>query len=191
MWFVCILTAFRPFLGKNRLAAICPQNPGFYCKSGKIVSALTAFEAWADFVTAIPGIKKALENVCFQGLVADRVGFEPTVPSRVHLISSQGRYNHFDTCPIISNYSRAGGGVGAPRRLPCYYATTFPPLQVFFCGSAVVFYACRSNFRSIAVNSSGRGQLSSTLAPVRGWRKRRPAAWRHCPVRPGTGFFAP
>ena len=43
--------------------------------------------------------KKALENVCFQGLVADRVGFEPTVPLRVHLISSQGRYNHFDTCP--------------------------------------------------------------------------------------------
>ena len=31
--------------------------------------------------------------------MADRVGFEPTVPLRVHLISSQGRYNHFDTCP--------------------------------------------------------------------------------------------
>ena len=28
---------------------------------------------------------------------AQRVGFEPTVPSLVHLISSQGRYNHFDT----------------------------------------------------------------------------------------------
>ena len=32
-------------------------------------------------------------------LLADRVGFEPTVPLLVHLISSQGRYNHFDTCP--------------------------------------------------------------------------------------------
>lgn len=34
-----------------------------------------------------------------QGLfgVAQRVGFEPTVPLLVHLISSQGRYNHFDT----------------------------------------------------------------------------------------------
>ena len=29
--------------------------------------------------------------------LAQRVGFEPTVPLRVHLISSQGRYNHFDT----------------------------------------------------------------------------------------------
>lgn len=29
--------------------------------------------------------------------LAQRVGFEPTVPVRVHLISSQGRYNHFDT----------------------------------------------------------------------------------------------
>ena len=34
--------------------------------------------------------------------MADRVGFEPTVPLRVHLISSQGRYDRFDTCPYIS-----------------------------------------------------------------------------------------
>ena len=27
------------------------------------------------------------------------MGFEPTVPLPVHLISSQGRYNHFDTTP--------------------------------------------------------------------------------------------
>ena len=32
-----------------------------------------------------------------RAFVAERVGFEPTVPLRVHLISSQGRYNHFDT----------------------------------------------------------------------------------------------
>ena len=31
--------------------------------------------------------------------LAERVGFEPTVPLPVHLISSQGRYNHFDTTP--------------------------------------------------------------------------------------------
>lgn len=31
--------------------------------------------------------------------LAQRVGFEPTVPLPVHLISSQGRYNHFDTTP--------------------------------------------------------------------------------------------
>ncbi len=31
--------------------------------------------------------------------MAEWVGFEPTVPLPVHLISSQGRYNHFDTTP--------------------------------------------------------------------------------------------
>ena len=31
--------------------------------------------------------------------VADRVGFEPTSLLRDYLISSQGRYDHFDTCP--------------------------------------------------------------------------------------------
>ena len=40
--------------------------------------------------------------------VAEAVGFEPTVPLRVHLISSQGRYNHFDTCPYSVRFlSRA------------------------------------------------------------------------------------
>ena len=47
------------------------------------------------------------------------------------------------------------------------------------------------SFWSMAVNSGGRGQWSSTGSPVRGWTKRRPAAWRHWPVRPGTGFLAP
>ena len=32
-------------------------------------------------------------------LLADRVGFEPTSHLRDYLISSQGRYDHFDTCP--------------------------------------------------------------------------------------------
>ena len=31
--------------------------------------------------------------------MADRVGFEPTSLLRDYLISSQGRYDHFDTCP--------------------------------------------------------------------------------------------
>ena len=35
------------------------------------------------------------------------VGFEPTVPLRVQLISSQSRYDHFDTSPCIeSSYNR-------------------------------------------------------------------------------------
>ncbi len=40
-------------------------------------------------------------------------------------------------------------------------------------------YCFRSSFSSMRVNSSGRGQWSSTGSPVRGWRKRRPVAWRH------------
>ena len=48
-----------------------------------------------------------------------------------------------------------------------------------------------SSFRSCARNSSGRGQLSSTGSPLRGWTNRSPTAWRHWPWSPGTGFFAP
>ena len=33
--------------------------------------------------------------------MADRVGFEPTSRLRDYLISSQGRYDHFDTYPYI------------------------------------------------------------------------------------------
>ena len=36
--------------------------------------------------------------------MTEAVGFEPTVPLPVHLISSQGRYNHFDTPPQILCY---------------------------------------------------------------------------------------
>ena len=35
------------------------------------------------------------------GDVADRVGFEPTSRLRDYLISSQGRYDHFDTAPYV------------------------------------------------------------------------------------------
>ena len=34
--------------------------------------------------------------------MAQRVGFEPTVLLPVHLISSQGRYNHFDTAAYLT-----------------------------------------------------------------------------------------
>ncbi len=63
--------------------------------------------------------------------------------------------------------------------------------------SFCVFLGCAAHcallcsFWSMAVNSGGRGQWRSTGSPVRGWTKRRPAAWRHWPVRPGTGFLAP
>ena len=34
-----------------------------------------------------------------RNFLADRVGFEPTSRLRDYLISSQGRYDHFDTYP--------------------------------------------------------------------------------------------
>ena len=33
--------------------------------------------------------------------MAETVGFEPTVPVKVQLISSQSRYDHFDTSPYM------------------------------------------------------------------------------------------
>ena len=55
--------------------------------------------------------------VC-QLILAQRVGFEPTVPSRVHLISSQGRYNHFDTAAYsLMIISESGGKIKPGRRL--------------------------------------------------------------------------
>ena len=41
--------------------------------------------------------------------LADRVGFEPTDGVNRHLISSQARYDHFDTCPY-SLFSEKGTG---------------------------------------------------------------------------------
>ena len=66
--------------------------------------------------------KKAPECRNTQVRLADRVGFEPTVPLRVHLISSQGRYNHFDTCPYLLRSHEPRG----------YYDTTLRRLQAFF-----------------------------------------------------------
>ena len=37
----------------------------------------------------------------FRVPLAEAVGFEPTVPKRAQLISSQSRYDHFDTLPFF------------------------------------------------------------------------------------------
>ncbi len=74
--------------------------------------------------------------------MADRVGFEPTVPLLVHLISSQGRYNHFDTCP--------NQFCGEPLR---YYATTFRYMQVFF-----ICFLCKLR-KNILTVSFSRGMM--------------------------------
>ena len=49
-------------------------------------------------------MKKALENLVFSRALAEGVGFEPTAPLRAYLISSQGRYDHFDN-PPYKHYS--------------------------------------------------------------------------------------
>lgn len=69
--------------------------------------------------------KKPEQSSLCSGNVADRVGFEPTSRLRDYLISSQGRYDHFDTYPwtrftnarmIITNPAKKikyGGGISA------------------------------------------------------------------------------
>jgi len=47
------------------------------------------------------------------------------------------------------------------------------------------------NFRKNASNSPSSGQESVSISPLPGCRNRSSTAWRHCPVSPGTGFFAP
>ena len=49
------------------------------------------------------GIPQKLRNA--KGFLAEAVGFEPTEPARVQLISSQSRYDHFDTLPYLSSTS--------------------------------------------------------------------------------------
>ena len=56
--------------------------------------------------------------------LAERVGFEPTAPLPVHLISSQGRYNHFDTAPYVCCSLSIIAGTGSKikeifRRFTC------------------------------------------------------------------------
>lgn len=45
--------------------------------------------------------ERACNRLDYRLLLADRVGFEPTSRLRDYLISSQGRYDHFDTCPYF------------------------------------------------------------------------------------------
>ena len=69
--------------------------------------------------------ERACNRLDYRLLLADRVGFEPTSRLRDYLISSQGRYDHFDTYPwtrftnarmIITNPAKKikyGGGISA------------------------------------------------------------------------------
>ena len=73
--------------GAGRLAALgCPRQPIHY-RSGSNPNERSSKKKTAT-----------LSGDCF--FLADRVGFEPTSLLRDYLISSQGRYDHFDTCPF-------------------------------------------------------------------------------------------
>ena len=69
-------------------------------------------------------IKKSSRTCVVRDELAERVGFEPTVPLPVHLISSQGRYNHFDTAPYVCCSLSIIAGTGSKikeifRRFTC------------------------------------------------------------------------
>ena len=85
--------------------------------------------------------------------MADRVGFEPTSLLRDYLISSQGRYDHFDTCPYRGERPK-GRSPGccaiipnARRKIKSVFAEMFIyNLQIYlynnvdkvFCGAIIV-----------------------------------------------------
>ena len=50
-------------------------------------------------------------------MLAEAVGFEPTEPVRVQLISNQSRYDHFDTLPYLSPNIRSQRSLGKRREL--------------------------------------------------------------------------
>ena len=77
---------------------------GFNCISTKTVTAFTAFAALIKIFTAFRGIKKPLKTQCFQGFDWRRRWDSNPRYLAVHLISSQARYDHFDT-PPCNNYS--------------------------------------------------------------------------------------
>ena len=77
---------------------------GFNCISTKTVTAFTAFAALLKIFTAFRGIKKPLKTQCFQGFDWRRRWDSNPRYLAVHLISSQARYDHFDT-PPCNNYS--------------------------------------------------------------------------------------
>ena len=69
-------------------------------------------------------IKKRHASACLF-FMAEWVGFEPTVPLPVHLISSQGRYNHFDTTPyelalVLYQQARAKSRVFLRKPRECF-----------------------------------------------------------------------
>ena len=75
---------------------------GFNCISTKTVTAFTAFAALLKIFTAFRGIKKPLKTQCFQGFDWRRRWDSNPRYLAVHLISSQARYDHFDTPPCNS-----------------------------------------------------------------------------------------
>ena len=74
---------------------------------------------------------KSQQSMMVTGLEAEGVGFEPTVPVKVHLISSQGRYSRFDTLPNLFHLFISGKKIEKQDRkhLFCYIIQTRKSLR--------------------------------------------------------------
>ena len=88
--------------------------------------------------------------------VADRVGFEPTSLLRDYLISSQGRYDHFDTCPcsifILPASPKKCKKVGKKERAGQKSdSTKSPKFRAFFKNETARFVTTSRPFRVRAV----------------------------------------
>ena len=68
--------------------------------------------------------------------MAEAVGFEPTSLLRDYLISSQGRYDHFDTLPYIKLINALGN---VPTSIH-FHAIHF---RVIYAGKRVIYIAKR------------------------------------------------
>ena len=89
--------------------------------------------------------------------LAERVGFEPTVPLLVHLISSQGRYNHFDTAPYSVDW------------LVCIIAGCPGKIKDEFVAQQV---QCRESLRADIVPFMGIARAAGTVKSSRRGRQR-------------------
>lgn len=84
--FYCILCIFMHILFVEYAIIFC-----IYCR-------------YQNMIAVSKQKRKASKSASLYAL-AEKVGFEPTCRLRDNLISSQGRYNHFDTSPHIKLYT--------------------------------------------------------------------------------------
>ena len=89
--------------------------------------------------------------------MADRVGFEPTVPLPVHLISSQGRYDHFDTYPYIMLRTKAARS-GLPVTADSIVTNSFTKIKS-------IMKENRGSFAGTSINRTPTASINRTPIP--------------------------